>query len=108
VVTWRQGQHFRWQQKQSLDPVLIHQNPILTHQNPVLDPILTHQNLSKIPNFYVLPPGPVGSGKSTLVLGLLGELTALSGHVSCGGRKALSGQETPGGAMGPGWFQMSH
>lgn len=37
--------------------------------------------------------GPVGSGKSTLVLGLLGELTALSGHVSCGGRKALSGQE---------------
>lgn len=36
--------------------------------------------------------GPVGSGKSTLVLGLLGEL-ASSGHVRCGGRKALSGQE---------------
>ncbi|CAK9002966.1 unnamed protein product [Durusdinium trenchii] len=36
--------------------------------------------------------GPVGSGKSTLVLGLLRELTT-SGLVQCGGRKALCGQE---------------
>ena len=39
--------------------------------------------------------GPVGSGKSTLVLGLLRELTT-SGLVQCGGRKALCGQESLG------------
>lgn len=48
--------------------------------------------LKPLKHVEAIDPGPVGSGKSTLVLGLLGELSG-QGEVSVKGSKALCGQE---------------